>query len=160
MCRRALAEWGNAMSAAVASRPRWCSRTAAPPGCCASQAVASIARPPRPMQTRSSVAAKAAPADNAASKKRCLSFERGGFADARPSGRRRRSAVQGAASQRQALTKDGAAAPVARRSAAVAYWRMVERTSSGALSRRLSEDLSPRAVFAISAAAAATSSSD
>ena len=36
------------------------------------------------MQTRSSVAAKAAPADKAASKKRCLSFERGGFADARP----------------------------------------------------------------------------
>ena len=62
-----------------------------------------------------------APADKAASKNRCLSFERGGFADARPGGRRRRSAVQGAASQRQALTKDGAAAPVARRSAAVAY---------------------------------------
>ena len=112
------------------------------------------------MHTRSSVAAKAAPADNAASKNRCLSFERGGLADARPSGRRRRSAVQGAASQRHALTKDGAAAPVARRSDAVAYWSMVERTSSGALSRRLSEDLSPRAVFAISAAAAATSSSD
>ena len=58
------------------------------------------------------------------------------------------------------MTKDGAAAPVARRSAAVAYVRIVERTSSGALSRRLSEDLSPRAVVAMAAAAAATSSSD
>ena len=112
------------------------------------------------MQTRSSVAAKAAPADNAASKKRCSRLNGAASPMRGLSGRRRRSAVQGAASQRQALTKDGAAAPVARRSAAVAYWRMVERTSSGALSRRLSEDLSPRAVFAISAAAAATSSSD